>query len=653
MPLRLPISKMVDISHAFCTSIHISDKHLVKWKYAKIDSHFIYTLHTIPIEDSTYEECDIFLSKVQRDSLSKKEGELLLLEEYTGNIDDIHSIDIEVQVRGEEELELDTDEFIKEILKSNKDFPLNYNQVFSLETGENTFRLRVKSIEPSDFGLLKNETTITLESKSPSLIFTGRSVQTIDLESLGIGGLKNEFSEMFRRAFIQKTVDKKLMRKLGVDQPKGLMLYGPPGTGKTLTARQIGSLLSSRKPKIVNGPEILNKYVGQSEENIRALFKEAEIEFEERGEDSLLHIIIFDEIDAICKQRSSTSHFGDQIVNQLLSKMDGVERLNNILIIGLTNRIDLIDSALLRPGRFEIKIEVGLPSKEDRVEIFNIHTKSMRRNKLLSGDVNSEELAERSENFTGAEITAVVKSAISFGLQRDLNSDSVEILREDFIRALDEIQPAFGATDPELTLKKPYYIFPSFEKVISRSIEEIRRLERTKHYDTFSLLLHGPKGVGKSRMAAKIAIESKIPFVKIITPKRLIGKSEIERINYLKNIFNDGSRSSKALIILDDIENIIDYVGVGPRFSNPLLQALKIFIRDESLKVGHKIFVIGTTSEPEVCKELDLIELFDDIVEIPLLNNDDVDILQKEVGGQRIELKEPMVIKQVLGLIEE
>lgn len=135
------------------------------------------------------------------------------------------------------------------------------------------------------------------------------------------------------------------------------------GTGKTLIARNIGKLISPNKePIVINGPEILNKFVGQSEENLRKAFKSAIDDYNDNGDDSSLHIIIFDEIDAICRKRGSTqSHTTDTIVNQLLAIMDGVNKLNNIFVIGMTNRIELLDPALLRPCRFEIKVEIGLP----------------------------------------------------------------------------------------------------------------------------------------------------------------------------------------------------------------------------------------------------------------------------------------------------
>lgn len=145
--------------------------------------------------------------------------------------------------------------------------------------------------------------------------------------------------------------------------------------GKTLIARQIGKMLNGKEPKVVNGPEILNKYVGASEENVRKLFEEAEADQAQHGEASDLHVIIFDEIDAICKSRGSVrdgSGVHDTVVNQLLTKIDGVDSLNNILLIGMTNRKDMLDEALLRPGRLEVQVEIGLPDDKGRLQILKV-----------------------------------------------------------------------------------------------------------------------------------------------------------------------------------------------------------------------------------------------------------------------------------------
>ncbi|KAJ3064688.1 transport between ER and Golgi ATPase protein, partial [Podochytrium sp. JEL0797] len=235
-------------------------------------------------------------------------------------------------------------------------------------------------------GILMDQTNINLQKSPDSNIklkggskshATALIQPNFKFEDMGIGGLDKEFSQIFRRAFASRIFPPHIVEKLGIQHVKGMILYGPPGTGKTLIARQIGKMLNAKEPKIVNGPEILNKYVGASEENIRKLFADAEAEYKARGEESSLHIIIFDELDAICKQRGSKNDgtgVGDSVVNQLLSKMDGVDPLNNILVIGMTNRLDMIDEALLRPGRLEIKMEISLPDEEGRVQILNVHT---------------------------------------------------------------------------------------------------------------------------------------------------------------------------------------------------------------------------------------------------------------------------------------
>ena len=239
----------------------------------------------------------------------------------------------------------------------------------------------------SSLGQLLSTTSLSFvktDNSDATLRLTGRvqkksanQMVGVDFEKLGIGGLDKEFTKLFRRAFASRIFPPEVASKLGIKHVRGLMLYGPPGCGKTLIARQISKVLqgedsdTAREPKIVSGPEVLNKYVGGSEEKIRELFKEAEEEQAIAGDDSELHVIIFDEIDAICKQRGSTrdgTGVGDSVVNQLLSKIDGVNSLNNILLIGMTNRLDMIDSALLRPGRFEVHIEIGLPDEVSQAE---------------------------------------------------------------------------------------------------------------------------------------------------------------------------------------------------------------------------------------------------------------------------------------------
>lgn len=242
----------------------------------------------------------------------------------------------------------------------------------------------------------------------------------MNFQDLGIGGLDEQFSLIFRRAFNSRTYPQHVLDKFGIKHTKGILLYGPPGTGKTLIARKISEALNCEKPLIVNGPELNSKYVGEAEKNMRALFEPAEKEQEQKGDESGLHVIIFDEFDAVCRTRSSGGGEGSQsqvnLVNQLLSKLDGVKPLNNILVIAMTNRKDMIDPAALRAGRIELHIEIGLPDFTGRLQVFQIKTKNQRDNNLLADDVSLEELSEMTKNYTGAEIESVCKIAASFVL---------------------------------------------------------------------------------------------------------------------------------------------------------------------------------------------------------------------------------------------
>jgi len=162
-----------------------------------------------------------------------------------------------------------------------------------------------------------------------------------DFSKLGIGGLDKEFNDIFRRAFASRLFPTDVIQRLGIQHVRGMLLFGPPGCGKTLIARKISQALTAKEPKVVNGPEILDKFVGESERKIRELFADARQDQQELGDESDVHIIIFDEIDAICKARGSSrdgTGVGDSVVNQLLTQIDGVDSLNNVLVIGMTNR---------------------------------------------------------------------------------------------------------------------------------------------------------------------------------------------------------------------------------------------------------------------------------------------------------------------------
>ncbi|KAL7066198.1 putative vesicle-fusing ATPase [Cryptosporidium serpentis] len=499
----------------------------------------------------------------------------------------------------------------------------------------------------SEYGLVGNSTNFELTSSSSGKVrFSNDNKMSplifhhnFNFNDIGIGGLNEEFATIFRRAFASRVIPPMILNELGIHHVKGMLLYGPPGTGKTLIARQIAKVLKAREPKIVNGPEILNKYVGQSEENIRNLFYEAEEEYRQKGDFSALHIIILDEIDAICKSRGTSNSVGsgvsDSIVNQLLSKIDGVNSINNILLIGMTNRLDLIDEALLRPGRFEVHIEIGLPNKSGRHEILEIHTKQMRENHRLAADVCLLELADKTKNFSGAEIEGLVRAATSFAFQRHIDMEDVtkpvdtqniQINNDDFIAALKEVKPAFGSNEEELLSLMPRGIVTlgTNSQHVMELLERLTSQVKTdKNTNTLSILLHGERGAGKSALASYVATFAEFPFTKLITPSQFIGLNELNKSMILSKIFDNAYKSDISCIILDDIERLIDYTPIGPRFSNSILQTLMVLIKQTTPK-NRKLFIIATTSEFQFISTCGLSNIFSVVLEIPCVPPNDV-----------------------------
>ncbi|NLI62445.1 MAG: CDC48 family AAA ATPase [Methanosarcinaceae archaeon] len=255
-----------------------------------------------------------------------------------------------------------------------------------------------------------------------------------------VGGLGSEKQELIEAVeWPLKYPD--AFRAIGITPPKGILLYGPPGTGKTLLAKAVASESGANFISI-KGPELFNKYVGETEKNIRAVFK--------RAKQAAPTVIFFDEIDAIASVRtgSSTNPVQENAVSQILTELDGVEELKNVVVIASTNRPDIIDPALLRPGRFDRLVYVKPPTKEGRIEIFKVHLKD----KKLSSNVNIEKLAEETEGYVGADIEAICKEAAMLAM-RDLikpgssredvyeNVKYVLLTNDHFKRALKKVKP--------------------------------------------------------------------------------------------------------------------------------------------------------------------------------------------------------------------
>ncbi|CAD7699543.1 unnamed protein product [Ostreobium quekettii] len=499
---------------------------------------------------------------------------------------------------------------------------------------------------------------------------------SINFEELGIGGLGKQFGDIFRRAFASRVFPPSVIERLGIRHVKGMLLHGPPGTGKTLIARQIGKMLNGREPKVVNGPEVLNKYVGASEENIRNLFGDAEAEYKEKGEASELHIIIFDEIDAICKQRGSVrdgSGVHDTIVNQLLTKVDGVDSLNNILLIGMTNRKDLLDEALLRPGRLEVHVEIGLPDQAGRHEILRIHTTKMSKNSFLDKSVDLLQLAELTKNFSGAEIEGLVGSAVSFALNRHLDmtnlsktidDENVKVTMSDFEAALEEVKPAFGAQRETLESYCTGGMIssgPVFDHLLSTCHRLVNQVRSSENTPLLTCLLEGPAGSGKTALAAQLGILSEYPFVKVASAENMVGYSEHSKCLEITKIFADAHKSSLSLVILDDVERLLEYVAIGPRFSNLVLQTLLVLLKKRPPE-GRKLLVCATSSSGDVLDTMGLSDVFNVVLNVPPLTLTEeietviqsLDVFSRADIPKAVELlgAGAMPIKRLLMLVE-
>ncbi|KAL3073579.1 hypothetical protein niasHS_017146 [Heterodera schachtii] len=316
----------------------------------------------------------------------------------------------------------------------------------------------------------------------------------------------------------------------------------------------------------------------------------------------------------------SSTGVHDTVVNQLLTKMDGVEQLNNIFVIGMTNRKDMIDEALLRPGRMEVQLEISLPDEQGRVQILNIHTAPMREHNKLDSDVNIEQIAKRTKNFSGAELEGLVRAAQSSAMNRlvkpggkvqqvdDEAIDKLKVTADDFDYALEnDVKPSFGLRD-----------------CVSRVLEEGRLLiKETAAPDTRGFvraLLAGLPNTGKSFLAAQSAKDSEFPFIKVCTPEEMVGYSEAEKCAKIRKIFEDAYKSPLSCVIIDNIERLMDYSPIGPRYSNMVLQTLLVLLGKRPPQ-NHRLLVLATTSNEQFLYEADMLSVFSKVIRVEQLHS--------------------------------
>ncbi len=421
-----------------------------------------------------------------------------------------------------------------------------------------------------------------------------------------IGGIEEQIKKV--REMIELPMrHPEIFRKLGINPPKGVLLHGPPGTGKTLLAKAVANETNAHFIPITS-TEMLGKYVGEAEERIRKVFSDAE--------ENAPSIIFFDEIDAIAPKRDEiVGEVEKRVVTQILSSMDGMKSRGNVIVIAATNRINSLDEALRRPGRFDREIEIGVPDKKGRKEILQIHSRGMP----LAKDVDLDYFASITHGFVGADLEALTKEAAMKALRRylpkfDLNEEtiptevleSLEVKKKDFEIALREINPSALR---EVAIEVPNIKWSEvggLEKVKKELKQAIEWPLKKPFYYSFAgihppkgILLYGPPGTGKTLLAKAVASESEANFISVKGPELIsmwVGESE----KGIRKIFKKARQVSPCVIFFDEIDAIALKrgsslgTGVNDRVVNQLLTELDGI---ESMK---DVVFIAATNRPDL-----------------------------------------------------
>jgi len=367
-----------------------------------------------------------------------------------------------------------------------------------------------------------------------------------------IGGLDDEL-DLVREMIELPLAEPELFTRLGVDPPKGVLLYGPPGTGKTLIAKAVANEVDATFIS-VSGPEIVSKYKGDSEERLRAVF--------ERAREEAPTIVFFDEIDSVAPKREDGGGMEDRIVGQLLSLMDGLEARGEVIVIGATNRVDDLDPALRRGGRFDREIEIGVPGVAGRREILDVHTRRVP----MTDDVDLDRLASRTHGFVGADLESLVTEAAMSALRRAKREGTptadIQVTRDDFETAMASVDPSAMR---EYVSEAPTEGFESvggldeakatLERAVTWPLTYGPLFEAADADPPSGVLLFGPPGTGKTLLARAVAAESEVNFVRVQGPElldRYVGESE----KAVREVFDRARQTAPAIVFFDEIDAV-------------------------------------------------------------------------------------------------
>ena len=501
-----------------------------------------------------------------------------------------------IEVLGEVYQTNDTDNAMNEFMKM---MPMLRNQKKKPVLG--TLRLIVEDSTPSDKVVKITRDTRIKVNKRVAVLNVSGGVVTYD----DIGGLNDEIQRI--REMVELPLKHpELFHRLNIDPPKGVLFYGPSGTGKTLMAKAV-SQESNAHFITINGPEIMSKFYGASEGKLRKIFEEAE--------NHAPSIIFIDEIDSIAPKRVDTSgEVERRVVSQLLSLMDGLQGRGEIICIGATNRINAIDEALRRPGRFDREIEFGVPNVKERKEILQIHTRGMP----LEDNVSLDHYAEITHGFAGADLMAVSREAAMFALRRILPKINLdEPIPSDIIQDLnisdDDFAQAINLIEPS-ALREVMIEIPNVKWDEVGGLNEIKQelkeavewpllhkelFERAGIRPMNGILLFGPPGCGKTLLAKAIATETNSNFITVKGPEvfsKFVGESE----KFVRNIFRKARQAAPSIIYFDELDAISSVRGVseGTALRDSIVN--QILVEMDGIENRKGVVVIASTNRPDI-----------------------------------------------------
>ncbi len=465
----------------------------------------------------------------------------------------------------------------------------------------------ISKVVPKGVGIVDEGTEIELKETPYEAEKAKKKVPDVHYED--IGGLGTEL-DLVREMIELPLRHPEIFQRLGIEPPKGVLLYGPPGTGKTLIAKAVANEVDAHFITL-SGPEIMSKYYGESEKQLRDVFEEAE--------QNAPSIIFIDEIDAIAPKRAEvTGEVERRVVAQLLSLMDGLKSRGKVVVIAATNMPDAIDPALRRGGRFDREIEIGIPDRKGRLEIFQIHTRGVP----LAEGVNLEEFAATTHGFVGADIALLVKEAAMHALRKILPQiqieeaipaeiiDALKVTREDFEGARKHVEPSAMrevlVEIPNVTWKDVgglEEVKADLQEAVEWPLRFPDIFARLKTRAPKGILLFGPPGTGKTLLAKAVAHESEVNFISIKGPELLskwVGESE----KGVREMFRKARQAAPSIIFFDEIDALAPRRGMYAGSSHVTESVVSQILTElDGLEELKNVVVLAATNRPDMLDE--------------------------------------------------